>query len=215
MNTKLIEELKKYESDEQTENIYSDEFGDIRSNNLIIYLDLMHKLNPKIIIIGEAPGHKGCRNTGIPFTDEFHMINGSNVLHILGEKHGYKTTHSDATLEKESSASIVLGNVGTHLNQILMWNIFPFHPYKGNKDTNRKPTVKESEAGIRYLDIILNEYKTINKIIAVGRVAEKTILNSSKFKNYNTEYVRHPANGGQRKFVEGIRQIINCNKKSI
>lgn len=215
MDTKLIEELMKYSSDEKTENIYTDKFGDLRSNNLKIYFDLMHKLNPQFIIVGKAPGYKGCRNTGIPFTDEFHMIKGNGVTHILGENLGYKSINCDSNLEKESSASIVWGQIGKDLDQILLWNIFPFHPFKGSKDTNRKPTKKESEAGIRYLEIILNEYKTINKIIAVGRVAEATILNSSMFQSYNTEYVRHPANGGQRKFVEGIRQIINGNNKEV
>jgi methanogenic corrinoid protein MtbC1 len=97
------------------------------------------------------------------------------------------------------------------LDQLLLWNKFRFHPFKGSKDTNRKPTKKENEAGLRYLEIILNEFRTINKIIAVGRAAEETILNSTMFQSYATEYVRHPANGGQQKFVEGIRQIINKN----
>lgn len=210
MTTRLIEELKKYVSDDPIENIYSDEYGEIRSNNLKIYLELMYKQNPQYIIIGEAPGYKGCRNTGIPFTDEFRMITGSTATQLLGKEHGYKAVHSENTLEKENSAGIVWNHIGIYLDQVLMWNIFPFHPYKDSKDTNRKPTVKESEAGIQYLDIILSEYSTITKIIAVGRVAEETIRNSSKYQRYNPEYVRHPANGGQRKFVDGINRIVNA-----
>lgn len=212
MHTGLIEELIKYNCDLQTENIYTDEFGTLRRNNLKIYFDLMYKQNPQFIIVGEAPGYKGCRNTGIPFTDEFHMIKGNGVTCILGENLGYKAINCDGNLEKESSASIVWGNIGTYLDQILLWNIFPFHPFEGSKNTNRKPTKKESDAGLRYLEIVLDEFKTINKIIAVGRVAEETILNSSMFQRYATEYVRHPANGGQRKFVEGIRQIVTRTK---
>jgi len=45
-----------------------------------------------------------------------------------------------------------------------MWNIFPFHSFDGDNNSNRTPTVKEGEAGLRYLKMILNEFKTINNI---------------------------------------------------
>lgn len=42
----------------------------IRRNNLKLYLTKMKDLNPSIMILGEAPGYKGCGLTGIPFTSE-------------------------------------------------------------------------------------------------------------------------------------------------
>src|SRR3972149_2026648 len=41
----------------------------IRKANLRYYLDSYKKF-PPILLIGEAPGHKGCRFSGIPFTSE-------------------------------------------------------------------------------------------------------------------------------------------------
>jgi len=76
----------------------------------------MHKRNPTTILVGEAPGYKGCRNTGIPFTDEYHLIKGVNGSFILGEALGYKLVHNNSNLEKENSASIVWGNMGIELN---------------------------------------------------------------------------------------------------
>jgi hypothetical protein len=46
-----------------TTNLY---FGDsreseIRKNNLRVYLTKMKVVNPRFLILGEAPGYKGCR----------------------------------------------------------------------------------------------------------------------------------------------------------
>lgn len=43
----------------------------LRRKNLLAYLTKMLELEPKTILIGEAPGIHGCGKTGIPFTDEF------------------------------------------------------------------------------------------------------------------------------------------------
>ena len=71
-DTRLIEELKKYSSDEKTENIYTAEFEHLRSNNLKIYFDLMHKRNSQFIIVGEKLSCKRCFNIGIPLTEKYH-----------------------------------------------------------------------------------------------------------------------------------------------
>ena len=41
-----------------------------RRENLKLYLEKMKKLNPSFLLLGEAPGYKGCRLTGIPFSSE-------------------------------------------------------------------------------------------------------------------------------------------------
>ena len=39
----------------------------IRKNNLKIYLHSMKKINPRVILVGEAPGYRGAHWTGLIF----------------------------------------------------------------------------------------------------------------------------------------------------
>lgn len=39
-----------------------------RRGNLADYLRLMARREPTLLLVGEAPGYRGCRLTGIPFT---------------------------------------------------------------------------------------------------------------------------------------------------
>ena len=56
----------------------------LRRDNLLIYLNKMKQLNPSIMFIAEAPGHRGSRITGVP------LVNGIDGLDLFGEKNGYK-----------------------------------------------------------------------------------------------------------------------------
>ena len=48
----------------------------IRSNNLALYFEEVGA--PKMLLIGEAPSHRGGRLTGIAFTIETLMLSGVN-----------------------------------------------------------------------------------------------------------------------------------------
>src|SRR5689334_17971447 len=43
------------------------EDGQLRERNLRLYLDLMERIRPSILLLGEAPGYRGHAVTGIPF----------------------------------------------------------------------------------------------------------------------------------------------------
>ena len=89
---KFIEELAATEVTPIVYNQYSYEHKEnaIRRNNLYIYLQQMRRVNPKIMLLGEAPGYRGCRLTGVPFTSEHLLLNNMEGLSLFGKQNGYR-----------------------------------------------------------------------------------------------------------------------------
>ncbi|HQM85684.1 MAG TPA: uracil-DNA glycosylase [bacterium] len=191
------------------ENLYSGNSlkSDVRRHNLLLYLEKMKALSPDVILVGEAPGYKGCALTGIPFTSE-------NVLakNEFFQGENYKFIDK-VRREKESSATIVWGELAKYDNKPLIWNIFPFHPFekdnlieKDNTKSNRPPTSDELRQGFEILEKLLKLFD-IKKIVAVGKKAESQIKNNK----YYYAAIRHPANGGKNDFAEGLKRILTSN----
>ncbi len=174
--------------------------GRIRRHNLGLYLNQMKNLNPEILILGEAPGYKGCRLTGVPFTSE--KILRTHPFFLEGD---YQFINPEDHLMSEQSATIIWNELNKVKIKPLIWNIFPFHPFKGSEVmTNRTPDEEELNFGKQVLLKLLNIFP-VSKIAAIGRKAE------SKLRGMNLDhaYVRHPANGGKQKFVEGMKEILS------
>lgn len=177
----------------------------IRRNNLLLYLKQMSSIKPEVMLVGEAPGFHGCRFTGVPFTSEYILINGFNETDLFGRNQGYLKTNELPTVKKEQSATIVWETLLNNSFIPLMWNAFPFHPFKeGNPMKNRTPKSRELEIGQEFLEELI-EIFGISKIVAVGNNAEITL----KKMNVSCIKVRHPANGGKCDFVSGIEVIIS------
>jgi uracil-DNA glycosylase len=182
---------------------YSSEENAVRRENLTIYLKHMYKLKPRIILVGEAPGYKGCRLTGVPFSSEYLLMNGIEGLDIFGKKAGYKLACDKGKLPKEATATIIWETLSKYDIFALAWNAFPFHPHKeGLGESNRTPLNKELLIGEKPLLQMLEMFN-IKQVVAVGNKAEQTL----KKLNINAHKVRHPAQGGKNEFVEGIRQV--------
>src|SRR5574344_205729 len=97
----------------------------IRKHNLKLYLQKMKTLNPNILLLGEAPGYKGCRLTGVPFTSEKILKN-----HPFFINQDFQFINQQP--ESEKSATIVWDTLQNFKNIPLIWNIFPFHPFNEN-----------------------------------------------------------------------------------
>jgi len=90
----------------------------------------MSQIKPEVMLVGEAPGYHGCRFTGVPFTSEYILINGIGKDSIFGKDKGYMKTRESAITKREQTATIVWETMINHDFLPLMWNAFPFHPYK-------------------------------------------------------------------------------------
>ncbi|MFH0896019.1 MAG: uracil-DNA glycosylase [Bacteroidota bacterium] len=182
-----------------SENLYSldSSEGLIRRHNLKTYLSKMLSIKPEIMLLGEAPGYKGCRLSGIPFTSE--RLLKTNAFFC---NEPYEIINSKP--ESEQSATIVWGALNQYEKMPLIWNIYPFHPHKENDlKSNRTPSEKELDDGVRILKELLTIF-SIKQFIAIGRKAEIKL----KENGYDCTYVRHPANGGKREFVEGLNRCL-------
>ncbi|AFS79784.1 uracil-DNA glycosylase-like protein [Gottschalkia acidurici 9a] len=201
----FVEELANMEVTPNVYNQYSYKCQEnsVRRNNLLIYLKQMYKLKPKIILVGEAPGYRGCRLTGVPFTSEHLLMNNIEGLELFGKDKGYRLAVEKDKLLKEATATMIWRTLLEYNMMTLSWNAFPFHPHKkDNEESNRTPLKKELLIGEKPL-LQMIEMFNIQKLVAVGNKAHE---NLSKL-GITCEKVRHPAQGGKNEFVEGIRSI--------
>ena len=198
--------MAKYPTDSTVINIYdyNNEDNEKRKNNLKLYLEKMKNLSPKVILIGEAPGFRGCRFTGIPFTSEYLLSNN-----LFFGNSGFETTKENDKPKKEKTATI-MWEVLDSLNQYpLLWNSFPFHPHNQENPTeNREPTTKECKCALDFLNYLFKLFPNINKIGAVGRKAEGLLKN-----NRNYEYIPHPSHCKKEHFIETLKGFFEFNLK--
>ncbi len=176
--------------------------NEVRRENLRLYLEEMAVRSPKILLVGEAPGYRGCRLSGIPFTSEAMMLEGVPAHGVLGKARGYQKTSEWPQPAREQTATIVWETLASlpHL-PLFFWNVVPFHPHKpGNPWSNRRPRAAEIEQGISFL-LELVKIFGIQHIVAVGKTADCE-LGRRGIPNYK---VRHPARGGKREFVAGLK----------
>ncbi|MBC7812156.1 MAG: uracil-DNA glycosylase [Burkholderiales bacterium] len=177
----------------------------IRRENLRLYLEQMAVIQPRVLMVGEAPGYRGMRLTGIPFMSEYMLLNGLPALGLFGSERGYRKTDETERAGKEQSGTILWGTLAEFRPVPLLWGAFPFHPHKpGDAWSNRAPTTGELLIGQPFLREIIRLFP-VEKIIAVGNKAEESL---GRMGVDIAGKVRHPAQGGKNDFVAGLRSAL-------
>lgn len=175
----------------------------VRRRNLRLYFEQLDTIGPRLMLVGEAVSYRGGRLTGIPFVSESLMLRG--VDGILGEHRGYRRATATPRPSTEASATMVWATI-RHIEPLpLLWNAFPFHPHiDGNPFSNRMPTAAELAIGGCFIEWLLRLFP-IERVAAIGNAA------ASSLTRLGIEHVkvRHPSQGGKRKFVEGMKRIAN------
>lgn len=184
-------------------NLYAYErpFATQRRHNLQIYLTWMARQQPKHLLVGEAPGYRGCRLTGIPFTSP-------HSLHKLASRLPTGNTPFQHEVEwpniwREASATIVWRSIGRWEPLPVLWNIFPFHPHQPDRpQSNRAPKTSEIVAGRPFLHQLCQFFPQA-AVVAVGQKAATALI---KWEVAHTA-VRHPAHGGAKQFQQALNRL--------
>ena len=116
----------------------------MRRDRLARYLAA--RAGARILLVGEAPGYRGARVSGLPFTSERQLT-------------GRGPAEATATIVQR-----VLTELGV-AEDVLLWNVVPTHP--GTAASNRAPTRREVAEG----RVFAEELAEGRRVIAVGRVA--------------------------------------------
>ncbi len=129
-----------------TYNQYAD--SEVRRARLRGYLEA--RWDAEVVLVGEAPGHRGARVSGVPFTSE-RQLSGRGPA--------------------EATATVVhrtLRELGIE-GEVMLWNVVPTHP--GTATSNRRPTLREIEDARPFLEELVRS----RRAIAVGRVASAAL----------------------------------------
>ncbi len=197
-----------------------DEGNDIDSGSPVVRLlqlkqYLLERKNARYLLVGEALGYQGGHFTGIAMTSERILLGKMRHKsitpgHVFSGIEPQRTSRPSVKKDgfTEPTATIVwerLITSGFDMRDFILWNVFPWHPYKPEKGilSNRTPSDNEFERG---KPVMLELLKSVNvtKVIAVG---EKSRIQLGEM-GIDAVMVRHPANGGAPKFREQIIQVI-------
>jgi uracil-DNA glycosylase len=171
---------------------------------LELYLQEMLERRPTVLLLGEAPGYRGMKITGIPFTNRTILLGPSNHFGLFGPGKGYALPAESPGVAAEPTAT-VMWQVLQELDFLpLLWSAYPLHSHlPGRPSSNRTPTPAEATVGTPFWEALL-ELFAIESVVAVGNVAHRSILRSGR----NVPKVRHPAHGGKVKFRLGLQELL-------
>lgn len=186
-----------------------------RVANMAAYLEA-RKSRARVLLLGEAPSHRGCRFTGISFCSEVELAHKRDL--VAQRPLEMTSAVSRDKPMRERSAAIIwdeLERAGC-AHEVVLWNAFPWHPYRAHApaanagpsgpSSNRKPKMPEVEQGRGALDALLACFTHRLEIFAVGKVAEEALGRWDAAKCAG--YIRHPAQGGESRFRAQFRAQV-------
>lgn len=170
----------------------------IRTENLKRFLDAKTKIRPRYLWVAEAPGYNGSRRSGVFLVSEKHF---KEVQTMIGSD---PFTIATKTEPKISRTVQIMWRVMKELPEFpLTFDALPFHPFQEEDPmSNRTPSRSEIVKHLHFLKTLLYWLNPEN-VIAIGRKAEFALAELK----VPYQYVRHPAQGGEKEFVEGIKKI--------
>ena len=186
-----------------------------RVANMQSYLEARSR-HARVMLLGEAPSHRGCRFTGIAFCSEVELVHKRDQ--VAGQPLALTSLDSAIKPMRERSAAIIwdeLDRAGC-AREVVLWNAFPWHPYRDagldaadgpcGPSSNRKPRRTEVERGRPAFDALLACFTHKLKIFAVGKVAEEALGRWDEA--LCAGYIRHPAQGGESRFRAQFREQV-------
>lgn len=167
-----------------------------RRDNLRAYLRCFDDAPPLFLLL-EAPGPWGCRFTGVPITSEAQLVDPDFPIE------GTPTRRQDEPTS-EYSASIFWRVLQPHFPHFFVWNSLPLHPHDADDPLSiRTPRRTEVRAWSDLLRGLLDALDP-DRTIGVGRKGERALTEVGA----DPTYVRHPSQGGAKKFESGMNAVV-------
>ena len=176
-----------------------------RRENMGRYLEARAH-SARVLLLGEAPSHRGARFTGIAFCSEVELTHKRDL--VAREQLALTSADAHDKPVRERSAAVIwdeLARAGVAY-QVVLWNAFPWHPHGDTVTSNRKPKLAEVAQGKEALQALLSCFSYKLSIFAVGKVAEDALRRWGE--TPCAGYIRHPAQGGEGKFRAQFRQHV-------
>lgn len=193
----------------------------IRTENLKRYLEL--RKNAHYLFIAEGLGYQGGHFSGIAITSERIILGNHPDVEqksVLGDWNYQRTSDPKSPLLNrtqkllgfnEPTDTVVWNALNKHglaAMDVILWNIFPFHPYKDGKLlSNRTPSNAELDIGIEYAKMLLALVPGM-KVVAIGQKAANTLARYG----VECEAVPHPSMGGANRFKAAVAEIFSRGK---
>ncbi len=174
-----------------------------RRDNLSLYLTRMAARRPTVLLVGEAPGYRGCGVTGVPFTSRAVLLSEPSPFGLFGAAAGFRV--DDALCAAREATATILWATLLALDCLpLLWNACPFHPHPpGRPAANRAPTAAELAAGewaVRELLRLL----AVERVVAVGNKARMALGRWG----VPAAAIRHPSHGGKGQFACELERLV-------
>jgi len=186
----------------------------LRRANMAAYIEA-RRANARVMLLGEAPSHRGCRFTGIAFCSETELVHKRDLV----ARRELALTSRDAAIkpQRERSAAVIWGEIerAGRPFEVVLWNAFPWHPYLTDDparpgpcgpSSNRKPKLDEVAQGRRAFDALLSCFAGPLDVFAVGKVAQNALARWEETRCAG--YLRHPAQGGEALFRSQFRRDV-------
>ena len=192
----------------------------IRRTQLEAYL--AERRQAQYILLAEALGYQGGHFTGMAMTSERLLLGhltgkgltpGMVLQTIVPRRTSRESVKADGFTEP--TCTIVWGamrELGIDPRNVILWNAFPWHPYKPDQGmlSNRTPTDDEVLLGKPVLDALL-QYAGQARIVAVGQKSAALLAAMG----ITAPAVRHPAKGGAGQFRAQLAAVVaSRNAKS-
>ncbi|MCC7508795.1 MAG: uracil-DNA glycosylase [Planctomycetes bacterium] len=208
---KLIARLRRAELPAHVFNIYKsdDAASDVRGGaakrreNLRRYIKAIRE--PRFALIGIAPGWRGARFTGVPFTDEDRLCLPGSC---------YDRTGKRERPYREATAGAVMDLLGAR-SDVICWNIVPWHPHKpGEPLSNADPDSETIGYGLEVLEFFFSRLYPNTQAVAVGNLAAEALA-SLRVNGQSVSvaaHLRHPAHGGVNEFRAQGRDLLGASE---
>jgi hypothetical protein len=187
----------------------------LRRENMEAYVDA-RRSHARVMLLGEAPSHRGCRFTGIAFCSETELAQKANL--VARRNLAMTSRIAEEKPMRERSAAVIWSEIERAGKpfEVVLWNAFPWHPYLAEDgeakagpcgpSSNRKPRTPEVAQGRAVMEALLGCFTQRLKVFAVGKVAQDALARWESVECAG--YIRHPAQGGEALFRAQFRSQV-------